>query len=117
MLFPRPGEALDEGLEAGEAGEAGRRPPGGAPPGWEEALLAGGAGAFPVLPAGLPLPLPLLLLLLLLLVLTDVSVRFKAAGPISAYNREERTKKLRSLRLKMIKNSQREVDKEIVKKQ
>lgn len=94
MAFPRPGEALDEGLEAGEDGEAGRRPPEGAPPGWEEAPPLGGAGAFPVLPVGLllPLPLPLLpLLLLLLLVLTDVSVRFKAAGPISACSREQIT--------------------------
>lgn len=80
---------MDEGLEAGEAGEAGRRPPEGAPPGWEEAPPLGGAGAFPVFPVGL---LPLLPpLLLLLLVLTDVSVRFKAAGPISACSREQRT--------------------------
>ncbi len=85
MPFPRPGEALDEGLGAGEAGEAGRRPPGGAAAGGEEALPVGGAGTLPVLPAAVLLPELLLLLLLLLL---PVSVRFKAAGPISAYNRK-----------------------------
>lgn len=76
------------GLGAGEAGEAGRRPPGGAGAGGEEEpVLVGEAGAFPVLAAAPVLLLPLLPLLLVLLVLpvpTDESVRFKAAGPISA---------------------------------
>lgn len=80
MPFPRPGEALDGDLGAGEAGEAGRRPPGAAAAGGEEALPAGGAGALPALPVGLLLP-PLLP------VPAGVSVRFKAAGPISACNR------------------------------
>lgn len=93
MPFPRPGEPLAGGLGAGEAGEAGRRPPGEAGAGGEEPGLVGEAGAFPVLAAApvlllplLPL-LPVLLVLLVLLVLpvpTDESVRFKAAGPISA---------------------------------
>lgn len=79
--FPRPGEALDGDLGAGEAGEAGRRPPGAAAAGGEEALPTGGAGALPALPVGLLLPptLPP--------VPAGVSVRFKAAGPISACNR------------------------------
>lgn len=83
MPFPRPGEALDGGLGAEEAGEAGRRPPGAGAAGEEGALpAAGGAGALPVFPGGLlPLVLPL--------VLTDESVRFKAAGPISAYRRKK----------------------------
>lgn len=54
----------------------GRRPPEAAPVVGEEALLADGAGALPVL--------VWLLLLLLLLVPTAESVRFKAPGPISA---------------------------------
>lgn len=71
---------MGEGLEAAGAG---LRDPGGAPPGWEGAPLAGGAGPLPALPGGLLPPL-------LLLVPPDASVRFKAAGPISAWNREER---------------------------
>ena len=70
----------------GEAGEAGRRPPGEAPAGEEEALPVGRAGALPELAVGLLPPL----LLLLLLAPTDVSVRFKAAGPISAYRKKAR---------------------------
>lgn len=79
--FPRPWEALDDGLDAGE--ETSRRPPGEAGPGCKELLPEGRAGAFPVLPSRLLL-LPLLLLLLPVPV--DVSVRFKTAGPISACN-------------------------------
>lgn len=87
VLFPRPGGPLAGGLEAEEPGEAGRRPPGADPADREEVLLEGGAGALPVLPAVL-LPLPLLLPPLF--TPTDVSVRFKAAGPISACRREIR---------------------------
>lgn len=73
MPFPRPGEALDGGLGAGEAWEVGRRLPGVAAEGVEEAPPVGGVGDLTVLPAGLLLLEPM-----------DVSVRFKAAGPISA---------------------------------
>lgn len=73
--FPRPGEPFDGALGAEEEGDAGRRPPGGCAAGEEEELPVGGAGA--LLPAGL---LPLLP--------PDVSVRFKAAGPISACRRQ-----------------------------
>lgn len=82
VLFARPGGAFDEGLEAGEAGEAGRRPPGGAPPAWEGAPPAGGVSVFAVLPCEPP---PALLLLP-----RGESVRFSTAGPISACNRAEK---------------------------
>lgn len=72
MPFPRPGDPLDGGLGLGDAADAGWRPPGAGAAGVEEELLVGGVGA--ALAAGL---LPLLP--------TDVSVRFRAPGPISAY--------------------------------
>lgn len=80
----RPEEPFEGGLGPEDAGEPGRRAPGtdgdGAPPG-------NGTGAFPDVLVGLLLPPPPLLLVLLLPpppAPTDVSVRFKAAGPISA---------------------------------
>ena len=87
---PRPGDTLGAGgLGAGEAGEAGRRLPGAAAAGGEEALPAVGAGALTVFPPGLP-PLLLPVLLLLPLEPRDESVRFSAAGPISACKRGRR---------------------------
>lgn len=72
----RPEEPLEEGLGPEVAGEPGRRPPG------DDAV--DGTGAFPELPVGLLLPPPLVLLLPPPPAPTNVSVMFKAAGPISA---------------------------------
>lgn len=99
VLFARPGVAFDEGLEAGEEGKAGRRPPGGAPPLWEGAPPA--EGVFAALPCELPPP-PLLLPPPPppLLEPRDESVRFKAAGPISACSRAEKNKQAERCELK-----------------
>lgn len=80
--FPRPGVPLAGGLGPGAAGGAGRRPPGGPGAGGEEPLLEGEAGVLGALTGGLPPLFPLLLVAAV--APADVSVRFKAAGPISA---------------------------------
>lgn len=74
--FPRPGTPLAEGFEAEEPGRRAPWPTAAGPWGGGLALPVAGVGG--LVATGVPL---------LLLVPVDVSVRFRAAGPISAWKR------------------------------